>query len=164
MKGHILTAKTASKGMTMDVLLLKDIEKIGLAGQVVKVKEGYARNFLFPRKLAKMAATVDVCAFRERLKREKIDASVMGSRLAMLAHQIKYLNVSLKEKANEQGKLYGAVSADEIVALLKEKDITINRKQVEFPKSIRTSGEHTVIIKLSSKVKPEMTLKVSKQQ
>lgn len=144
----------------MDVLLLKDIANLGLAGQVIKVKEGYARNFLLPRKLAKAASSVDVTSFQDKLKREKIDASILGNRIAMLAHQLKSMHLTLKEKVNDQGKLYGAVGADEVAALLQDKGITVNKRQIEFSKAVRSVGDYTVLIKLSSQVKPSLHLKV----
>jgi large subunit ribosomal protein L9 len=148
----------------MEVLLIKDVEAVGLAGQVVKVSEGYARNFLFPRKLAKVAGTIEVTTFRQKVERESLDATMLKSRVAMLANQIQNLHLSIKEKANEQGKLYGAVGPDEIVELLKDKGIQINRKQVEFSKAIRTTGEYEVIVKLTSKFKPSFSLKVVAKQ
>ena len=78
----------------------------------------------------------------------------------MVAERIKSMHVSIKERVHDDGKLYGAVSADEIVDLLKAKDISINRKQVEFDKSIKAIGEHKVTIRLSSKLKPQLTVKV----
>lgn len=145
----------------MEVLLLKDVETIGLAGQVVKVSEGYARNFLFPRKLAKVAGENEVVSFRQKIERESLDAATLKSRIAMLAHQIANMHITIKEKINDQGKLYGAVGADEVVGLLKEKGIQINRKQVEFSKAIRSVGEYSVTIKLSAKLKPAFSLKVA---
>lgn len=144
----------------MEVLLLKDIKSLGLAGQVKKVSEGYARNYLFPRKLAKVANAAEVVRFQSTVKKMEVDVATAGSRLANLAHQIKNLHITIAKKIHDDNKLYGAVNAEEIVEALKNKGITTNKKQIEFSKTIRTAGEHSVIIKLSSKVKPELTLKV----
>jgi large subunit ribosomal protein L9 len=140
--------------------MLQDVEKVGMAGQVVKVSDGYATNFLIPRKLAKKVCENDEKFFSKRVVKAKLDAQVLNSKVAMLAERIKNMHLVVKERVHDDGKLYGAVGADEIVELLKQKDITINRKQVEFKKSIRTVGEHKVAIKLSSKFKPELMLKV----
>ncbi len=144
----------------MLVYMLKDVEKIGMAGQVIKVSDGYAKNFLVPRKLALKVEEGNKKFFEQKTKKLNLDAKALGSKVAMVAEKIKNLHLTLKKKAHDEGKLYGAVSADEIVDLLKEKEIAINRKQVEFSKSIRAEGEHKVIIRLSSKLKPELTLKV----
>ena len=89
---------------------------------------------------------------------------MISSKAALLAERIKELKVSVKEKVHDDGKLYGSVGADEIVALLKKHEITVERKQVEFPKAIKAVGEHKVAIKLSTKLKPEFTLVVEAEK
>ncbi|MBD3273594.1 50S ribosomal protein L9 [Candidatus Dependentiae bacterium] len=144
----------------MNVYLLKDVEKLGMAGTIVKVSDGFAQNFLIPRKLAIKITDKNSSFYTSKIKKAKTTAKVLSSKAAMLAEHIRNLHLTIKEKVHDDGKLYGSVGADEIVALLKEKDISINKKQVEFPKAIRSTGEHKVIIRLSSKLKPEMKLKV----
>ncbi|MFH0898154.1 MAG: 50S ribosomal protein L9 [bacterium] len=147
----------------MKVFMLKDVEKVGMAGQVIKVADGYARNYLFPNKLAVIADGKNTAFFEKRIEKQTINAQVLNSKAAMLAERIKTLHVMVKERAHDDGKLYGAVGAEEIVNLLKEKGIVINKKQVEFEKSIKSVGEYKVTIKLSSKLKPQLTLKVVEQ-
>jgi len=144
----------------MEVYMLKDVEKIGMEGQIVKVADGYAFNYLFPRKLAVKVTAQNRTDFSARQVKESITKEVLNSKAAMLAERIKTLHLTLKEKVHDDGKLYGAVSADKIVDLLKAKEVTINKKQVEFEKSIKVTGEHKVTIKLSSKLKPQVTVKV----
>ena len=144
----------------MKVYMLKDVERIGMAGQIIKVSDGYATNFLIPRKLARKVTENEKEFFFQQKKREAVNKEILNSKVAMLAEKIRNLHLVVKERVHDDGKLYGAVGADEIVELLKGKDITINRKQVEFKKAIKSVGEHTVVIRLSSKLKPELTLKV----
>ena len=144
----------------MRVFMLKDVEKVGMAGQVINVKEGYARNFLFPRKLAISAEGQSKEFFEKRIAKQKVATQVLSSKAAMLAERIKSLHLTLKERTHDDGKLYGAVGSDEVVALLKEKGININKKQIEFEKSVKAVGEHKVTVKISSKLKPQLTLKV----
>ena len=144
----------------MKVYMLQDVEKVGMAGQVVKVTDGYATNFLIPRKLSKKVGTGYDAFFEKRVIKAKLDSQTLSSKSAMLAERIKNMHLVVKERVHDNGKLYGAVGADEVVELLKKKDVTINRKQVEFKKAVRSVGEHKVVIKLSSKLKPELTLKV----
>lgn len=144
----------------MKVYMLQDVEKVGMAGQVVKVSDGYASNFLFPKKLAVKVDENALAFYKEKVVRQKVSAEVLTSKAAMLAERIKTLHLTIKERIHDNGKLYGSVGADEIVELLKTKDITINRKQVEFEKAIKAVGEHTVTIKVSSKLKPQFVLKV----
>jgi large subunit ribosomal protein L9 len=140
--------------------MLKDVERVGMAGQIINASDGYAKNFLIPRHLAVEVTPENAQFYSEKKHREHVVAEVISSKAAMLAERIKVLHVSIKERVHNDGKLYGSIGADEIVGLLKEKDIVINKKQVEFNKSVKTIGEHKITIKLSSKLKPQMTLKV----
>ena len=144
----------------MRVYMLKDVENVGMSGQIVKVSDGYAANFLIPRKLAIKVTENNSEFLKQKEKKVDVDKKVLNSKIAMTAEKIRNMHLTIKEKTHDEGKLYGAVGADEVVELLKEKDIAINRKQVEFAKSIRTIGEHKVIIRLSSKLKPELIIKV----
>ena len=150
--------------VNMEVLLIKDVVNLGLAGQVRKVPDGYARNFLFPRKLAIVATPTDVERIKTQKKLEIVEEQILGSRVAMLAEHIKKTELVLKKRVHDNGKLYGAVGPDEIVDLLKAKNIQINRKQVEFPKAVRAIGEYEVIIRLTSKLKPTLTLRVVEEK
>ena len=144
----------------MQVYMLQDVEKVGMAGQIVKVSDGYALNFLFPKKLA-VKITEDGKSFLEtKVKKEKVEEQVLNSKAAMIAERIKALHLTVKERIHDDGKLYGAVGADEIVELLKDKGFSVNKKQIEFEKAIRSVGEHKVTVKISSKLKPQFILKV----
>jgi len=144
----------------MQVYMLKDVEKIGMAGQILNVSDGYAMNFLIPRKLATEITSDNAEFYKQKKHKEHVAVEVVNSKVAMLAERIKSLHVVIKERVHDDGKLYGSIGADEIVDLLKEKEITITKKQVEFEKSIKSIGDHKVIIKLSSKLKPQLTVKV----
>lgn len=144
----------------MQVYMLKDVEKIGMAGQIIKVSDGYASNFLIPRKLAIKVSKENIDFFNKNVKKREVDKKVLNSKASMLSERIKNMHLTIKKRSHNEGKLYGAVSADEIVEILKEKGISINKKQVEFSKSVRSTGEHIIIIRLSSKLKPELSIKV----
>jgi len=144
----------------MKVVMLQDVERVGMSGQVINVSDGYALNFLIPRKLAIIATLKNVEHYKQQAKKEKVSKDVLQSKVAMLAERVKNMHLTIKERSHDDGKLYGAVGQDEIVAVLKKEGVVINRKQVEFAKSIRTTGEHKITIKLSSKFKPVLTIKV----
>ncbi len=144
----------------MQVYMLKDVERVGLAGSMITVSEGYAVNFLVPRKLAVIINESNRDFFKNKKVKEQVSAEILNSKVAMLAERIKELRLNIKERVHDDGKLYGSVGADEIVALLKEKEIVIDRKQVVFDKSVKFVGEHKVTIRLSSKLQPQFTLKV----
>jgi len=144
----------------MQVFMLKDVENVGMAGQIIKVSDGYATNFLLPRKLATKVTAEGMSFYKVKEKKAEVDKKVLNSKAAMLAERICNMHITMKKKVHNENKLYGAISSDEIVELLKDKEISVNKKQVDFAKAIKTTGEHKVIIKLSSKLKPEFTLKV----
>jgi large subunit ribosomal protein L9 len=144
----------------MQVYMLKDVERVGMVGQTITVSDGYAANFLIPRHLAVEITSANAEFYKTKKHREQVVAEVVNSKVAMLAERIKSIHLLIKERVHDDGKLYGAVGAEEIVDLLREKDIEVNKKQVEFNKSVKTIGEHKVTIKLSSKLRPQLTLKV----
>lgn len=165
--GKIIIAslnKHIFKGDSMKVYMLKDVERIGMAGQIISVSDGYGTNFLLPRKLAVEVTEGNLAFYQQKKIKEQVVAEVLNSKIAMVAERIKTLQVSIKERVHDDGKLYGAISSDEIVDLLKAKDISINKKQVEFDKSIKSVGEHKVTIRLSSKLKPQLTVKVEAEK
>lgn len=144
----------------MNIYLLKDVEKVGMAGNIVKVSDGFAQNFLIPRKLGVAITEQNKSFYENKITKVKVQEKIINSKIEMLAERINNLHLTIKEKSHDDGKLYGSVGPEEIIALLKEKDITVNKKQIEFVKTVKAIGEHKVIIKLSSKLKPELTLKV----
>lgn len=145
----------------MKVFLLQDIESVGMAGQIVSVTDGYASNFLFPRKLAQKVAPGSEAFFAQKIKKAEVTAQVLSSKIAMLAERLKTTKITIEKRVHDDGKLYGSVAAEEIVDALKEKGFAVNKKQVVFAKTIRSTGEHLVTIKLSSKLTPEVMLVVA---
>lgn len=140
--------------------MLKDVENVGMTGQIVKVSEGYASNFLIPRKLAQAVTSKNESFLAQRAKKAQVAVEALNSKMAMMAERLKNVNISISKRQHDDGKLYGAVSAEDIVELLQAKDFSINKKQVVFKKSVKTVGDHKVAIKLSSKLQPEVSLKV----
>jgi len=144
----------------MKVFLLKNVEKIGMAGEMVKVKDGFAVNFLIPRKLAVVITPANESFYKKHEKTVDHRKEVIESKTSMLAEKIKALQIKLKCKTHDGGKLYGSVGASEIVDLLAEKGVSVAKNQIEFGKSIKSTGSYKVVVKLSSKLKPELILKV----
>jgi large subunit ribosomal protein L9 len=144
----------------MNVYMLQDVENIGMKGMVIKVSDGYAHNFLLPRKLATQMTKNDEAFLASRSKKVEVVKKVLTTKIAMLGERITNLHLTIQKRVHDTNKLYGSISADEIVELLAQKEISINRKQVDFSKAIKTIGEHKVMVRLSSKICPEFTLKV----
>ena len=148
----------------MKVYLLKDIEKIGMTGEIINAKEGYAKNFLVPRKLGVILTPSNEAFYLGRVKKVEHRKEVVDSKSSMLAEKIKAMTLTLKKKLHDDGKLYGSVGRTEIAELLAAKGVKILKNQVEIEKSIKAKGEHKVTIKLSSRLKPKVTVKVIEEK
>lgn len=140
----------------MKVLLIKDVYNLGRAGEVKKVADGYARNFLIPQKMA-------VIATAGALKQiQKIEAAAVKQRellneeMGGLAEQIKVLELSFEAKIGETGKLYGSVTQQMIVDAINEKlNVNLDKRQVES-QPLREEGEHMVRVRLTFDLIPEV--------
>jgi len=151
--------QTKTKGdLRMKVVLLEDIENLGLAGEIKEVKSGYARNFLFPKKLALAATKENV-----KLIEEKTNSIVKRTQKRLQAEQAKKeqldgLIVEIKAKAGEGGKLFGSIGAQDIYEALKEKQIEVDKKSIRLDEPIKQLGEYEVTIALYRDIKA--TIKV----
>lgn len=147
----------------MQVILRKDVQNLGEAGDIVNVKDGYARNFLLPQGAAE-AATEGAMKNREqnlariKAKQEKLHAEALAK-----AEQIeKFGKLELSAKAGESGKLFGTITTKKLTEELQAKSgIEVDRKNVSLNAPINKIGEYTMLIKLTSKVKCELAVVVS---
>lgn len=144
----------------MKVYLLKDVPKIGMAGEILKVSDGYAQNFLFPKKLAVQITPANEKFYEGKIKKIENRKEALASETSMLSEKIKSESLVIKRKTHDSGKLYASIGATEIVDLLAEKGISVAKSQVHFDKTIKTTGTYDVIIKLSSRLQPAVKLKV----
>ena len=147
----------------MQVILKKEVQNIGEAGDLVNVKDGYARNYLIPKNYAE-AATEGALKNREqnmariKAKQEKLHQEALAK-----AEQIEKLgSIELSAKAGESGKLFGTITTKKLCEELKEKSgIEVDRKTVSLNAPINKIGEYTMLIKLTSKVKSELKVIVT---
>lgn len=150
----------------MKVYLLQDVEKVGLAGEIIKVSDGFARNNLIPRKLAVEITQENEQFFKKREKVIEKRQEKIETKTSMLAERIKALRLVLKRKIHGDGKLYGAVKESEIAELvqseLKKEGIptSISKSQILLDKAIKEKGNYEVTIKLSSRLQPKLSLQV----
>ncbi|MGC8705600.1 MAG: 50S ribosomal protein L9 [Desulfurella sp.] len=140
----------------MRVVLLEDIENLGLAGDVLDVKDGYARNFLFPRKLALKATKENV-----KLIEEKRNSIIKRAQKRLQLEQAKKeqldgLTIELKAKTGEGGKLFGSIGTNDIYTALKEKQIEIDKKSIRLEDPIKQIGEYEVTISLYRDIKAKI--------
>lgn len=142
----------------MKVFLRENVEKIGMAGEIIKVTDGFARNFLIPRQLGVEITPGNESFYKKQLKSVSDRKEVISSKTSMLAEKVKGLKITIKRKMHDDGKLYGALNASEVVDALSLEGISISKSQVLFGKSIKSKGSYEISLKLTAKLKP--TLKV----
>lgn len=148
----------------MKIFLLKNIEKVGMAGEIIKATDGYAINYLIPNKLGIEVTKENEKAFAKRTIVLNQRKEVIASKTSMLAEKIKALTIVVKRKVHDKDKLFGSINPAEIVTTLADHGVHIAKNQVEFGKSIKTTGNYLVTIKLSSTLKPELTVKIIAEQ
>lgn len=144
----------------MKVFLKEDIKNIGMAGEMVKVDDGYGRNYLIPKKLAVEVTPKNEASFKGKIKVIENRKEVINSKTSMLAERIGSMVITLKRKMHDDGKLYAAVNTSEIADLLGDQGVAIGKSQVLIDKSIKEKGSYKVTIKLTSKLQSQITLKV----
>ncbi|MBP9765483.1 50S ribosomal protein L9 [Candidatus Babeliales bacterium] len=146
--------------MNTKIYLLKDIEKVGIAGEIITVSVGYAQNYVIPRKLGLVVTTSNEEFFKKRAKTIENRKEVIESATSMLSEQIKNTMLTLAKKTHDNNRLYAAVNPSDVVELLAEKNIKVSKSQVVFDKAIKEIGSYPVTIRLSSKLQPQLTLKI----
>ena len=146
----------------MEIVLLEDVKSLGKKGQVVKVNDGYARNFILPKKLGVEATPQNL----NQLKQQKAhEAKVAAEQLAeaqALGAELAKVSVKLAVKVGEGGRLFGAISSKEIVQAAKEQcGLELDKKKIVLPEPIKTLGVHTVPVKLHRDVTAELKVEVA---
>ena len=148
----------------MQIILQEDVEKLGTRGQLVEVAEGYARNFLLPRKLALEATSGNLkrldkmrAAFAKKEATEKESAQTLAGLLANVS-------LELSRKAGESDQLFGSVTTADIAEALEGKGYTIDRKKISLADPIKAMGEYDIPIKLYREVVANVKLVVRKEE
>ena len=148
----------------MKVLLCEDIEKLGWLGDVVEVAEGYARNYLLPRRLATPATEANIRAIAEEKAKRAEQRKLEGKRLEAEMKKVEGAEAVVAAKANEQGHLFGSVTAREIAANLREQGFDIADGIVQLPEHIKEVGTHVVTLKFSPELKTTVNVVVVPEQ
>ena len=147
----------------MQVILKKDVQNLGEAGELVNVKDGYARNFLIPKNFAEIATEGALKNREQNLARIQAKQEKLHQEALAKAAEIEKLGqIELSAKAGESGKLFGTITTKKLCEELKEKaNIEVDRKTVSLNAPINKIGEFTMLIKLTSKVKTELKVVVT---
>lgn len=137
----------------MKVILLKDDKNLGKAGDLVEAKDGYARNFLIPRKVAIEATTKNLENWKEQKKVEAEEEKQRRADATELKKQIEKNKVVLSAKAGEGGRLFGAITSKDIQEAIKEQlKLDVDKKKIDLKENIKTEGISKVDIKLYSEI------------
>ena len=145
---------------TNQVLLLQPIQGLGAEGDTVTVRAGYARNFLLPRKIALPITHANKKQMESLLKaREAREVQELDAARA-LAAKISDTTIAVAVKTGEGGKMYGAVTANDLIIRLKEEGIELVKKQLSLPAPVKDLGTHSVAVKLNSEISSELKFEV----
>jgi large subunit ribosomal protein L9 len=147
----------------MKVLLLKDVYKLGRAGDVKRVADGYGRNYLLPHQLA-VLATPGALKQSEHIRTQAdIQRSVVNKEMSGIAEKLQGITVAFPARASETGKLYGSITTQMIAEAVSQKaGVEINRRQIES-QPLRILGEHTVEVRLTVDLIPTITVIVHRE-
>ena len=145
----------------MDIILIQDVKSLGKKGEIVKVSDGYARNFILPKKLGLEANAKNLNdlklqkAAQAKLEKEQLEAA------QELGKKIDGSNVTIHIKTGENGRVFGSVSVREIAEAMQEQlGLTIDKKKISLANPIRNEGTFTASVKLHPQVTSELTVKV----
>jgi large subunit ribosomal protein L9 len=148
----------------MQIILQEDVEKLGMRGQVVEVAEGYARNFLLPRKLALEASAGNLkrlekmrAVFAKREATERSDAQTLAEVLASVS-------LEFTRRAGENDQLFGSVTSADIAEGLAAQGYTVDKRKVALPEPIKTVGEFQVPLKLHRELGASVKVVVKKEE
>ncbi len=140
----------------MKVILRKNFEQLGRVGDVVEVKDGYARNYLLPRQIAYIATKGNIRALEEEKQQiEKIEAKLLEN-AKKIADELANVSITIPVKVGEEDKIFGSVTSQMIADALKEKNYDIDKRKIEIKEPIKALGIYDINIKLH----PEVTATV----
>ncbi len=147
----------------MEVILSQDVQDVGKVGEVIKVKDGYARNFLIPRKLAFFATKGNLKRVESQEKKRKTQFEQEKKKAEDLAQKLSKVSCTVNVEVNDLNKLYGAISEPDIAKALEVEGFTIDRKDIIIEKPIEELGIFEVGVKLHSEVTAKIRLWVTKK-
>lgn len=144
----------------MEVILKEDIHGLGYKYDFVKVKSGYARNYLIPKGYAMLANPSNKKMIEENVRQAAHKAEKVKQDAQAIADAIGNIVLNIPAKLGESGKIFGAVTTLQISDALKDKSIDIDRKKISFQSEIKTAGEFVAVIDLHKEVKHELKFNV----
>jgi large subunit ribosomal protein L9 len=147
----------------MEIILREDVEKLGRRGEIVKVAEGYGRNYLLPRGLAMAVNTANKAMIEKERKAWELKLAKEKAEWQAVADRIGGLRFVAPRKVGENEQLYGSVTSGDVAEFLKAKGVEIDKRKVQLEEPIKKLGDHEVKIKLHPDVVASLKLLVSKE-
>ena len=145
----------------MRVILLQDVDNLGKAGDLKDVADGYARNYLLPRRLAAGATPSLLASHQKRIVTEKRKQEKLVEANKQQAERLGNITLTFKARVGRQGRLYGSITSQDIASALRSAEgITIDRRLIELPDPIRATGTYMVLVKIAAKLQPKITVNV----
>lgn len=144
----------------MEIILLADVSNLGDKDDIVKVRNGYANNYLIPQKLAIVATAANKKIVAENQRQAAHRQAKIREAAQAQADLISSLSIQIPALVGKEGKLYGAVTPLQIAQVLKDKGFEIDRRKISFAEEIKTTGEFTAIVNLHKEVKVELRFEV----
>lgn len=149
----------------MKVILLQDVKALGKKGELVNVNDGYARNYILPKKLGMEANSTNMNNLKLQKQKEDRAAAQELADAKALAEKLKDVTIELQVKTGEGGRVFGSVSAKEIVAAAKsQKNLVIDKKKLLIDEPLRSCGMHIIKVRLHKDVVGEFKVHVSEKQ
>ena len=148
----------------MNVILNKSVDKLGNEGEIVTVKDGYARNYLIPRGLARNATKANIITIQKEIRNREIREAKNRENLESLNKQLNKLSLKFELKAGEDEKLFGSVTSQMISDAIGEKGFTVDKKEIEISEPIKSIGKYVVFVKLGPELEAKIKIKVSAEK
>ena len=148
----------------MKVILNQTVDSLGEEGDVVAVKDGFARNYLLPKEIAKNATKNNIAATQKLIKDRQIREAKTRENLEALTLQLNKLSLKFDLKAGEDDRLFGSVTSQMISDAIAEKGYTVDKKEIEIPEPIKHVGKYFVHVKLSPELDAKIKIKVVAQK
>jgi large subunit ribosomal protein L9 len=148
----------------MRVILRESLDKLGEAGEVITVREGYGRNYLLPRGLAVLATEKDVSRFEHDKRVIAARAAKMAKELSAQADKLSQISVTIPASVGEGDRLYGSVTSRDIAEALRARGVNLDSKKLQMAEPIKTLGTHEVPVKLGPNLAPTIKVTVTKKE
>ena len=147
----------------MKVILLENIDRLGKSGDVVSVKEGFARNYLIPNNKARQATSGNMKALELLKKKESVELAKQVEAARQVANRISNLSLTINAEAGDEDKLFGSITGDAVADALKEEGISVDKKDVLIEEPIKKLGVYQVAVKVHPEVKATLKLWIVKK-